>query len=264
MPTVTSRDGTRIVYEALGKGPAVVLVDGALCYRAFGPARPLAEELKDRFTVYIYDRRGRGESGNTLPYDTEREIEDLEAVIAAAGGPVMLYGISSGGVLALEAANRGNGVSGVFVYEAPLMTDNTRRLAPDYAERMQALVAAGRRGAALRHFMGRGVGVPRPMIFLMQFMPMWKQLKAVAPTLAHDTALTAPLQQGRPLPPGQWANVGVPAKIVGGSKSAVWMRNAQKAIAEVLPHGGHAELEGQDHMVKPAVLAPMIKEFFAA
>ena len=263
MPTVTSRDGTPIAYETLGSGPPLILVDGALCYRASGPARPLAEQLRDRFTVYIYDRRGRGESGDTLPYAPEREVEDIEALIAAAGGSAMLYGISSGGVLALEAANHVDGVSGVFVYEAPLIVDDSRALAPGYAEKMDALVAADRRGAALKHFMRTGVGLPAFMVFIMQLMPMWKGLQTVAPTLAYDTALTAPLQGGQPLPPDRWSNVRVPAKIVGGTKSDTWMRNAQKAIAEVLPNARHAELEGENHMVKPEKIAPMIKEFFA-
>lgn len=264
MRKVTSKDGTEIAYETLGSGPSLILVDGALCYRGSGPARPLAEQLKDRFTVYIYDRRGRGESGNTLPYAPEREVEDLEALIAAAGGSANLYGISSGGVLALEAANRSDGVSGVFVYEAPLIVDASRVLAPGYAEKMHALVAADRRGAALKHFMRTGVGLPAFMVFIMQLMPMWKGLQAVAPTLAYDTALTAPLQQGRPLSPDRWSNIRVPAKIVGGTKSDTWMRNAQKAIAGVLPDARHAELEGENHMVKPEKIAPLIKEFFAA
>ena len=264
MPDVTSKDGTRIAYEALGVGPPLILVDGALCYRASGPSRPLAEQLKDRFTVYIYDRRGRGESGNTLPYAPEREVEDIEALIAAAGGSALLYGISSGGVLALEAANRSNGVTGLFVYEAPLIVDDSRVLSPGYADRMAALVAADRRGDALKHFMRTGVGLPAFMVFIMQLMPMWKTLKGVAPTLAYDTALTAPLQQGRPLPPDRWSHVRVPAKIVGGTRSDAWMRNAQKAIAAILPDARHAELEGENHMVKPEKIAPMIKEFFAA
>ncbi|HEV7278151.1 MAG TPA: alpha/beta hydrolase [Devosiaceae bacterium] len=264
MPTVTSKDGTRIAYETLGSGPPLILVDGALCFRGSGPSRPLAEQLKDRFTVYIYDRRGRGESGDTLPYAPEREVEDIEALIAAAGGSAMLYGISSGGVLALDAASHDIGVSRVFVYEAPLIVDDSRTLAPGYAEKMQALVAADRRGAALKHFMGTGVGLPGFMVFIMQFMPMWKTLKQVAPTLAYDTALTAPLQQGRPLSPERWASVKVPAKIVGGTKSETWMRNAQRAIARILPDARHAELEGENHMVKPEKIAPMIKEFFAA
>lgn len=264
MSKLTSTDGTAIAYETLGSGQPLILIDGALCYRASGPARPLAEQLKDRFTVYLYDRRGRGESGNTLPYAIEREVEDVEALIAAAGGSALLYGISSGGVLALETASRSDGVSRLFVYEAPLMVDDSRTLAPGYAEKMEALLAADRRGAALKHFMRTGVGLPGFMVLIMQFMPMWKTLKSVAPTLAYDTALTAPLQQSRPLSRERWSNVRVPTKIVGGTKSAPWMRNAQKAIAEVLPNARHAELEGQDHMVKPEAIAPMIKEFFAA
>lgn len=264
MPKVTSKDGTAIAYETLGAGPALILVDGALCYRGSGPSKPLAEQLKDCFTVYIYDRRGRGESSNTLPYSPEREVEDIDALIAAAGGSALLYGISSGGVLALEAANQSSGVRRLFVYEAPLIVDNSRTLAPGYAETMTALVAADKRGEALRHFMRTGVGLPGFMVFIMQLMPMWKTLKAVAPTLAYDTALTAPLQQGQPLSPKRWANVHVPAKIVGGTKSETWMRNAQRAIAGILPDARHAELEGENHMVKPEKIAPMIKEFFAA
>src|SRR5690606_30222840 len=176
-------------------------------------------------------------------------------------GSVLLYGISSGGVLALEAASRSDGVSRVFVYEAPLIVDDSRTLASGYAEKMEALIAADRRGAALKHFMRTGVGLPGFMVFMMQFMPMWKQLKAIAPTLAYDTALTAPLQQGRPLPPERWSGVRAPAKIVGGTKSEAWMRNAQKAIAKVLPDARHGELEGENHMVKPEKIAPIIKEF---
>jgi pimeloyl-ACP methyl ester carboxylesterase len=261
MSFVTSRDGTRIAYETLGSGPALILVDGALCYRASGPARPLAEQLKDRFTVYIYDRRGRGESGDTAPYSTEREVEDLQAIVAAAGGNALVYGISSGGALALETANRTPGITRVFVYEAPFIVDGSRTLAPGYAEKMQRLIQSGQNGAALKHFMGTGVGLPGFMLFIMQFMPMWKNLKAIAPTLAYDTALTAPLQQSQPLSKSRWSGIAAPAMIVGGTKSDNWMRNAQKAIAAVLPNASHAELEGQNHMVKPEAIAPMITEF---
>jgi pimeloyl-ACP methyl ester carboxylesterase len=263
MAFVTSKDGTRIAYESMGTGPALILVDGALCYRASGPSRPLAEELKDRFTVYIYDRRGRGESDDTQPYAVEREVEDLQAVIEAAGGAVMLYGISSGGALALETANKTSGVTKLFVYEAPFITDDSRQIKPGYAEKMSALIRSGNNAGALKHFMRTGVGVPAFAVFVMQFMPFWKTLKAIAPTLVYDTALTAPLQTGRPLQPGTWANLRQPAMIVGGTKSDTWMRNAQKAIATALPNARHSELEGENHMVKPTAIAPMIMEFFA-
>jgi pimeloyl-ACP methyl ester carboxylesterase len=264
MPFVTSKDGTTIGYESMGSGPAIVLVDGALCYRGSGPALPLAEELKDHFTVYAYDRRGRGESGDTQPYAVEREVEDLQAVIATAGGSVMLYGISSGGALVLETANKSAGVTKVFVYEAPFITDDSRQMKPGYAEKMSALIGSGNNAGALKHFMRTGVGIPAFAVFMMQFMPFWKTLKAIAPTLAYDTALTAPLQASRPIPSGIWANLRQPTMVVGGTKSDTWMRNAQKSIAAALANGRHQELEGENHMVKPTAIAPMIKEFFAA
>ncbi len=264
MPHVTSSDGTRIAYETMGSGPVVILVDGAMCYRGMGPAMPLAKELQDRFTVTVYDRRGRGESGDTQPYAVDREIEDLQALVNAAGGSAMLYGISSGGVLALEAANRIAGVTKVFVYEAPFITDTTRHMAPGYADRMYALVRAGDRSGALRHFMRVGVGMPAFAVLMMRLMPMWKTLKAVAPTLAYDTSFTEPMQRSKPIPRGTWANLRQPAMIVGGTKSDTWMRNSQKAIADALPNARHDELEGENHMVKATAIAPMIKEFFAA
>src|SRR5436190_17263598 len=117
MSEVHSSDGTNIAYEKSGEGPAVVLVDGALCSRRFGPAEKLAAALSDRFTVYTYDRRGRGESGDTKPYAVEREVEDLKAVIDAAGGSACVCGVSSGAVLALEAANRSDRITKLAMYE---------------------------------------------------------------------------------------------------------------------------------------------------
>ncbi len=263
MPFVNSADGTRIAYETLGSGPAVLLVDGAMCYRGMGPAVPLAKELQDRFAVTVYDRRGRGESGDTQPYSVDREIEDIAAVLEAIGGTAMVYGISSGGVLALRAADTLPGISKVFVYEAPLITDTTRQMKPGYAERMYELVRNGDRSGALRHFMRTGVGMPAFAVWIMQLMPMWKTLKAVAPTLAYDTSFTEPLQRGQPVPKGTWANLSQPAMIVGGTKSDTWMRNAQKAIAAALPNARHSELAGENHMVKPTAIAPLIKKFFA-
>src|SRR3954463_9082091 len=128
MPFVTSRDGTRIGYSVLGAGPAIVLVDGALCWRASGPSGPLAEQLKDQFAVYTYDRRGRGESGDTKPYAVQREVEDLAAVIDAAGGTPAVYAISSGVGLALAAANAGLPITKMVLYEMPIFTDNSRKV----------------------------------------------------------------------------------------------------------------------------------------
>jgi pimeloyl-ACP methyl ester carboxylesterase len=265
MPFVTSKDGTRIGYSVAGSGPAIVLVDGAMCWREMGPATPLAAELKDRFTVYTYDRRGRGESGDTKPYATQREIEDLQAVIEAAGGSVAIYAISSGVILALEAANTIPGITGMVLYEAPISTDSTRKPVPaDYVQRMDRLVASGDNAGAVKHFMQNGIAIPWFGIVMMQLFGMFKKMAPVGPTLPYDNAFVTPLWTGKAIPAGRWSNVTMPVLAIGGSKSDTWMQNAQKAIAANLPNARHRTLEGQNHMVSPTAIAPTIKEFFAA
>ena len=261
----TSADGTRIAYEVTGSGPALVLVDGALCHRDFGPARPTAEALSGAFTVHVYDRRGRGESGaGESPYSLEREIEDLVAVIEAAGGRASLLGFSSGAALVLEAVRSGVPVERLATYEAPFILDGTHRPNdPRLRERMQGLVDAGRRGDAVKLFM-RTVGAPAFMIAMMRLMPVWKKLTAVAHTLPYDLAIVLPHEQGRPLPDGYYDAVTVPALVMAGGKSPEYMRNAQAAIADAVPGARHEVLPGQTHMVKPKVLAPRVIEFLTA
>ena len=265
MAFVTSKDGTQIGYSIAGSGPAIVLVDGAMCWREMGPATPLAEELKDRFTVYTYDRRGRGESGDAKPYSTQREIEDLAAVIEAAGGSAVVYAISSGVILALEAANTIPGITGMVLYEAPIFTDGTRRPVPaDYVQHMDRLVANGDNAGAVKYFMQKGIAVPWFVLLMMQMFGMFKKMAPVGPTLPYDTAFVAPLWTYKPIPAGRWSNVTIPVLSIGGSKSDTWMQNAQKAIAASLPNAQHKTLVGQNHMVAPTAIAPMIKEFLAA
>lgn len=264
MPFVTSKDGTQIGYSVAGNGPAIVLVDGALCSREMGPAPPLAAELRDRFTVYTYDRRGRGESGNVQPYSTRREIEDLAAVIEAAGGSVFVYAISSGVILALDAANSIPGIRGLVLYEAPIFTDDTRKpVAPDYVQRMDRLVASGDGAGAVKHFMQNGIGIPWYGIAMMQLFGMFRKMAGVGLTLPYDTAFISPLWTHKPIPAGRWSGVTAPVLMMGGSKSDVWMQNAQKAIAANLPNARHRTLEGQNHMVAATAIAPVIKEFLA-
>lgn len=265
MAIVTSKDGTAIAYDKTGNGPALILVDGAMCYRDSGPMRPLAEELKDRFTVITYDRRGRGESGNTLPYAVEREVEDIAALLDAAGGSALVYGCSSGGVLALEAANRLPGISKLFIYEAPLIVDDSRSPMTDTElNKMDALVAEGRRSDAVKLFM-RFVGVHGFGLFMMQYMmrKVWRKLTGIAHTLPYDLAIVGAFQRGKPLPAGRWQNVKVPVLVADGGKSPDWMRNAQRALSSNL-HADYRTLDGQTHMVNATVQAPMIKEFFGA
>jgi pimeloyl-ACP methyl ester carboxylesterase len=261
MPFVISRDGTRIGYSVVGAGPALVLVDGALCWRASGPAGPLAEQLQDRFTVYTYDRRGRGESGDTKPYAVEREVEDLGALIAAAGGTAAVYAISSGVGLALAAANAGLPISKMVLYEFPILTDNSRHVDASYAPVMDELIAKGDNAGAVRHFMGTGVGLPKFAMFMMGLMGVFRKLAPVGPTLAYDTRLVVPYWTNTPPSRTTWPNVTMPVLDVGGGKSDAWMRNAQVAVSQALPNATHKTLPGQNHMVAPTAIAPLVKEF---
>jgi len=264
MAAVTSRDGTSIACTRVGSGPPLIIVDGAMCHRSFGPSAALARELSDRFTVITYDRRGRGESGNNPAYAVEREVEDLDALIAAAGGAVFLLGISSGVALSLEAANRGLAIAKLALYEAPFIVDGTREpLADDYLAQLKTMIAEDRRSDALKHFMS-AVQVPRIFVFVMSLMPTWSKLKMVAPTLVHDITMVEPFQHGRPLAAGRWSSVTMPALVMDGGKSPAWMRNAQRALAAVLPNATTRTLPGQTHMVKATVLAPAVVEFFSA
>jgi pimeloyl-ACP methyl ester carboxylesterase len=259
----TAADGTRIAYETSGTGPPLILVDGALCYRASGPGRPLAVALADRFTVVTYDRRGRGESGGAAPFTIDQEVADLAALIQAAGGEALVYGISSGAALALEAADRGLPITRLALYEAPFIVDGTREPVPaNYAAEMDRLLAAGKRGDAVRWFMRRGVGLPAFVVGMMRLMPAWRKLKGVAHTLPADVALTVEYQQATPLPAGRWQGVTMPTLVVAGGKSDEWMRNGMRALADVLPKAEHRTLDGQTHLVKPAALAPVLTEFF--
>ncbi len=265
MPFVTSKDGTQIGYSLVGSGPAMVLVDGAMCWRASGPSGPLAEQLKDQFTVYTYDRRGRGESADTKPYAVEREVEDLDALIDAAGGTVAIYAISSGVGLALAAADRlgPDKISKMVLYEFPIVTDASRQIDPTYAQVMNALIAKGDNAGAVKHFM-RNVGVPAFGLFMMSLMGIIRRLAAIAPTLAYDTQLVTPFWTNRAPAKGSWPGATMPVLDIGGGKSDPWMQQAQVAVSQALPNATHKTLQGQNHMVAATAIAPLIKEFVAA
>lgn len=263
MSTVVSSDGTKIAYERSGSGAPVIIVDGALCYRGSGPARPLAAELATDFTVLTYDRRGRGESGAGAEFAVEREIEDIEALVKEAGGDAYVFGSSSGGMLALEAANHGVGVRKLALFEPPLIVDDTHAPAPaDSLARMRKIVAEDRRSAAVQSFM-KSVDVPGFFLGIMRLLPVWSKLKGVAHTLPNDLALVDGLRQGNPLPPTRWTTATMPTLVADGGKSPAHMRNTAKALSEVLPNATYQTLPGQTHLVKATALAPVLREFFA-
>ena len=265
MELATSRDGTRIAYDRRGSGPALILVDGARGHRAFNPhGAALADLLQDAFTVHTYDRRGRGDSGDTAPYAVEREIEDLEALIRAAGGRAHLFGMSSGAVLALDAAAHGLAVESLVLYEPPFIVDGSRPpLPPDYAVRVGALAADGRRAEAVEYFMTAAVGLPAELLGGMREDPSFARMEQVAHTLAYDAAVMGGTMSGVPLPPHRWASVTAPVLVADGGKSEHTFADGADALAAVLRDVQRTTLDGQTHDVDPEVLAPVLRDFFA-
>ncbi|MEX1656311.1 alpha/beta hydrolase [Streptomyces pseudovenezuelae] len=252
-----SRDGTPIAYERTGQGSAVILVSGAMS--TGGTVAPLAVPLSERFDVLVYDRRGRGASGDTAPYAVAREVEDLAALIETAGGEASLCGISSGGALVLEAAASGLPVRRVAVYETPFadFLDGGAEGNAAYTRNLDAALAEGRRGDAVELFL-RLTGMGEEMIQGARQSPMWPGMEAVAPTLAYDNAVMA----GGLVPRDRLASITVPVLAVAGGASPEWMREGTRAVAEAAPKGSYRVLEGQTHMVDPAAVAPVLAEFF--
>jgi pimeloyl-ACP methyl ester carboxylesterase len=258
MSTVTSHDGTTIAFDSLGTGPALLLVDGATCYRDAGPMRPLAALMADRFTVYVYDRRGRGASGDTLPFAVEREIDDIAALIGAAGGRATLFGMSSGGALAIAAAARlGTAVTQLAVYEVPVSIDLDPAVMV-YSRALAEALTAGRRGDAMALFLDR-VGVPAEQVAGMRQAPMWAGFEAIAPTLAYDDAV---LGDGL-LPYDRIEAIQAPAVVLSGEHALEFIRESARALATALPHGRHVELAGQTHDVDLGVLAAALHQTLA-
>ncbi|MFE7131261.1 alpha/beta fold hydrolase [Streptomyces sp. NPDC057638] len=252
-----SADGTRIVYERRGDGPALVLVGGALGTAAND--EPLAALLAARFAVHIYDRRGRGASGDTAPYAVEREIEDLAAVVAAAGTDVSVHGLSSGGGLALRAAAAGVPIGRLSVYEPPFNPVARIGQRPAASVRhLTELVARGRRAAALSLFLTEA-GMPADTLARLTHTPLWAELEAVAHTLPYDHAVMG----NGAVPTRRLFRVGIPVMVVDGGASPPWTREAARLVARALPRGRHRTLTGQTHEVAPHVLAPVLEEFFA-
>jgi len=270
MKTVTSKDGTTIAFDQYGSGPSVILVDGALQYRAFDQGmKPLAEQLAEHFTVIHYDRRGRGESTDMLSNGFDREvalqceIDDIEALIEEAGGAASLYGISSGAALAMEAAIRlSDKVKKLAMYEAPYNDDNASRKAwKEYTKQLRELLAAGRKGDAVGLFMML-VGASAADVEGVRQHPTWPLWESVGPTLAYDHI--ADLPEDASVPVKRAAKVSVPTLVMDGSTSFPFMHETAKKLAEAIPNAQHRTLEGQTHEVTPDVLAPVLIEFFKA
>jgi len=259
METVTSRDGTRIAFERSGDGPPLILVDAAFCHRANGPARALAAELAPPFTVYAYDRRGRGASTDTPPYVPEREVEDLQALIERAGGAAFVYGLSSGAVLALEAAARGLPIDRLALYEPSIAPGGSdRRAAEAEAAKLTELATTSHAGDAAAFFLA-STGVPAEAVEEMRAGPGWPAMVAVERTLAYDVTIVGAWST----PAARAAEIAVPTLVLNGGASFDWMGTTADELAAALPAAQRRTLEGQPHFPDPAVLAPVLAAFFA-
>jgi pimeloyl-ACP methyl ester carboxylesterase len=261
METVNSKDGTSIGYDRVGEGPVVILVDGALSTR--GSKADLANLLADRFTVVSYDRRGRGDSGDTQPYAVDREIEDIDALIDAAGGSAFLYGHSSGGCLAMEAAVELWGkVRKLAIYEAPYNDDPSAQKAwGEYLARLAERLGSGRRGDAVALFMAL-VGMPAEQIVGMRQEPFWAGLEAIAPTLAYDHA--GIMGKLGSIPTERAARVQVATLVISGTSGLPFILETARTLSRTIPGAQLRTLEGQPHNVHAEVLAPVLAEFLAA
>lgn len=255
MEKIESKDGTTIAFDQLGEGPPVILVAGASCDRAIGT--PIADVLARSFTVLNCDRRGRGDSTDTLPYAVEREVEDIHALVEAAGGSAIVLGLSSGAVLAAEAAASGLPIDRLIMWEPPFSLDpDGPRRAAEYSSRLDELLAADRRDDAVVHFM-KLVGIPDEMIEGVRQSPYWEVGVGLAHTLAYDAAIMG----DNTIPTDRFGEVGVPTLVLAGSESPEFMRQAAVQTAAAIPGGRVDVLDGQDHNVAGEVIAPVVAEF---
>ncbi|MFF8288969.1 alpha/beta fold hydrolase [Streptomyces sp. NPDC016309] len=262
MEKVFSADGTAIAFERRGSGPVVVLVGGAFMTR--GASAELAELLADRFTVLTYDRRGRGDSGDAPAYEVRREIEDLDALIGGpGGGSAMVFGMSSGAVLALEATAHGSAVSRLALYEPPFITDDSRPPLPaDYVDHLTELVAREAYGDAAAYFLTAAIALPDEAVAGMRQAPFWADMEAVARTLPYDGRIMGDTMSGRPLPVERWASVTVPVLVASGDAGAPHMEAGARELAAAGDNFTLRIFPGEEHSIDAQVLAPALAEFF--
>lgn len=256
---VTSGDGTQIAFDRFGEGPAVIVVGGMFCDRQ--TTRPLAEHLAQQFNVINYDRRGRGESGNTAPYAAAREVDDIGALIAAAGGTASVYGHSSGAGLALNAAAGGLPIARLVLHEPPYGPDeeDSKRSARELAENIRALLAEDRRADAIRQFFA-AYGLPPEMVEGMSSDP---RMLALAPTMSHDFEVMGEITRGGAIPEHLVRAINIPTLVITGGASPDFFLKTAARIAEILPNGKHTVLKGQDHEAPADIVGPLVAEFFA-
>ncbi|TDD73106.1 alpha/beta hydrolase [Jiangella aurantiaca] len=265
MSTVISKDGTTIAFDAFGSGRPLIMIDGATAYRATNPLNAeTGRLLADEFRTYAYDRRGRGESTDTAPYAVRREIEDVATLVEdAGGGPAVIFGWSSGGVLALDVAASGLvPVSHVAVFEPPFVVDDVRPpLPPDYVERLDAANAAGRPDEAVAIFMTDAIVASPEDVEGLKQSDFWPVMLGIAPTIAYDGRIMGTTMSGNPLPADRWASIDVPVLVMHGIDTWPTLIPGPRALAELLPTATLKPVPGENHGTTADVLAPALRAF---
>ncbi len=257
MNKTLSKDGTSIAYNKTGAGRAVILVDGAFCSSKFGPMLKLAPMLAKYFTVIAYDRRARGESGDAKAYDVQREIEDIAALIEVAGGSAHLFSISSGAILAIHAAASGLNINKLALFEPPFVGNRKGRPANVEAE-LKMMIAEKRRGDAVRFYLRKVMGVPAFIPWILKLTPNWPKMKANAASLPYDAAVCGDFN----IPQKLVSSINIPTIIIDSSKSPKMLRDAVRAVTDLLPQGRQITLDGKIHDVPPKILVPVLEKFY--
>jgi pimeloyl-ACP methyl ester carboxylesterase len=258
MEKVISKDGTPIAYDQLGSGPVVILISGGPNDRSGNAS--LADLLAQQFTVINYDRRGRGDSGDTLPYAVERELEDLDALIKAAGGSAFVYGTSSGAAFAIVAAAHGLNIKKLALWEPPFIIEGSRPPVPaDYKAQLSEMVSSNRRGDAMEFFLTQIVGMPAEFVAPMRHAPFWGNMEKMAHVIVYE----ADVMGDYSLPTERLASISVPTIVIDGGQSS-WMTLGAEEVAKTMPNAQRSILDNQPHNVDAAAIAPVIAQFFAS
>ncbi len=262
MEKVISKDGTSIAFGKTGKGPSLVLVDGAFCYSKYGNTPGLVPLLSDYFTVYYYDRRGRGESSDTDPYSVDNEVWDLKKIIDKTGEEPFICGFSSGASLIIHLIGKGVKVKKIALFEPPYVATSSYNTIPpeDAATKLNSFVRLNKRDEAVKYFMTKVMGMPAIFVFLLkQFgKSIWEENKSVANTLSYDVAIMGSYS----VPKQIAASINVPTLVIGGEKSSGNLRQGIEDVAKEIPQSQIKWLRGQKHNVSMEILAPCLINFF--
>jgi pimeloyl-ACP methyl ester carboxylesterase len=259
MLSIRSKDGTTIAYSKIGDGPVLILVDGALCHRKQGPMTDLAQELAGRFTVITYDRRGRGESDDTLTYAVEREVEDLAALVSVMGESAFAFGVDTGAALILRACAAGVAIFKIALYEPFFVIDeDARKQIVEDKAKLEKLLSEGKESAAIAHYLTKFRGMSVFVANMLRMSEWWKRVKVMAHTLQYDSEVMGDYL----LPAERLKRISVPAMLVSGVESPSQFQASTEAVADAICSSRLVYLDSLTPELNPNSIAPFIEQFF--